>query len=404
MKANYTDMKKLILLIVMILNVTLLISNSYAQWVSVQNSTKYVSSFSENGAGRLYVTSNDGVYCSTNNGLNWSLLNSGIPLTSVKYSVSSKDSIVYLGTDAGVFRSVNYGQNWSLVLANTTKAVLIVNNYVFAGTKRSSDNGQTWNDFTNGLPQVAFVSTLSNDSSKIYLGLETSNGVYTSTNFGVNWFLTVNEINANAYSLYSKNGLILAGTANGVYISTNSGNNWRLINEIPGNIGLFGFASFNTQNIFISGWGDGVYRSTNMGINWVLKNEGLNDISCNGMLYYNNFVYCGTHNSIYRRNLTELIPVIENNGIIPTEFIISQNYPNPFNPTTTVIFSVPHLSNVRISIYDITGKEIEVLENKQYQAGNYKIQWNASNISSGIYFFVLESEQITKVQKMSLQK
>ena len=291
-----------------------------------------------------------------------------------------------------------------MVLATTTKAVLIVNNYVFAGTKRSSDNGQTWNDFTNGLPQFAFPSTLSNDSNKIYLGLDISIGVYTSTNFGENWLMTVNEINANAYSLYSKNGLILAGTANGVYISTNSGNNWRLINEIPGNIGLFGFASFNTQNIFISGWGDGVYRSTNMGINWVLKNEGLNDISCNGMLYYNNFVYCGTHNSIYRRNLTELIPVIENNGIIPTEFIISQNYPNPFNPTTTVIFSVPHLSNVRISIYDITGKEIEVLENKQYQAGNYKIQWNASNISSGIYFFVLESEQITKVQKMILQK
>lgn len=397
-------MKKLILLIVFILNVSLFTSNGYGQWVSVQNSTKYVSSFSENGAGRLYVTSNDGVYCSTNNGLNWSLLNSGIPLTSVKYSVSSKDSIVYLGTDAGVFRSTNNGLNWSLVLTNTTKAVLIVNNYVFAGTKRSSDNGQSWYDFTNGLPQVAFVSSLSNDSGKIYLGLEISNGVYTSTNFGVNWLMTANEINANAYSVYSKNGLILAGTANGVYISTNSGNNWRLINEIPGNIGLFGFASFNTQNIFISGWGNGVYRSTNMGINWVSKNEGLGDMSCNGMLYYNNFVYCGTHNLIYRRNLTELIPIIENNGIIPSEFIISPNYPNPFNPSTTVIFSVPHLSNVRISIYDITGKEIAELENKQFQAGNYKIQWNASNISSGIYFFVFESEQITKVKKMILQK
>lgn len=399
-------MKKTIYTITMflILNSSFFVLNSDAQWVSVQNSTKYVSSFSENGTGRIYVTSDDGVYCSSNNGLNWSLLNSGIPLTSIKYSVSSKDSIVYLGTDTGVFRSTNNGSNWSLVLTNPTKAVLIVNNYVFAGTKRSSDNGLTWYDFSNGLPQIAFVSTLSNDSSKIYLGLDISNGVYTSTNYGLNWFMTANEINTNAYMVYSKNGLILAGTANGVYISTNSGNNWRLINEIPGNIGLFGFASFNTQNIFISGWGDGVYRSTNMGINWVPKNEGLNDISCNGMLYYNDFVYCGTHNLIYRRNLTELIPVIENNGITPSEFIISPNYPNPFNPSTTVIFSVPHLLKVRISIYDITGKEIEELENRQFQAGNYKIQWNASNISNGIYFFVFESDQITKVRKLILQK
>jgi len=94
----------------------------------------------------------------------------------------------------------------------------------------------------------------------------------------------------------------------------------------------------------------------------------------------------------------------ESNGTIPDKFSLMQNYPNPFNPSTTVIFSVPHLSNVRISIYDITGKEIEELENKQFQAGNYKIQWNASNISSGIYFFVFESEQITKVKKMILQK
>ena len=133
MKANYTYLKITTLYLVMIINFSLLISNCYAQWVSVQNSTKYVSSFSENGAGRLYVTSNDGVYYSTNNGLNWSLLNSGIPLSSIKYSVFSKDSIVFLGTDEGVFRSVNNGLNWSLVLANTTKAVLIVNNYVFAG-------------------------------------------------------------------------------------------------------------------------------------------------------------------------------------------------------------------------------------------------------------------------------
>lgn len=97
----------------LILNSSFFVLNSDAQWVSVQNSTKYVSSFSENGAGRIYVTSDDGVYCSSNNGLNWSLLNSGIPLTSIKYSVSSKDSIVYLGTDAGVFRSTNNGLNWS---------------------------------------------------------------------------------------------------------------------------------------------------------------------------------------------------------------------------------------------------------------------------------------------------
>jgi hypothetical protein len=90
--------------------------------------------------------------------------------------------------------------------------------------------------------------------------------------------------------------------------------------------------------------------------------------------------------------------------LIPDKFALYHNYPNPFNPTTNIKFDVPELSNVRISIYDISGKEVATLVNNQMNPGSYTADWNATNFASGIYFYRMTTDKFIETRKMMLIK
>jgi hypothetical protein len=89
---------------------------------------------------------------------------------------------------------------------------------------------------------------------------------------------------------------------------------------------------------------------------------------------------------------------------IPAAFSLKQNYPNPFNPLTNINFSLPSAGFVRVTVFDVTGREIEKLVNEQLSAGTYNVSFDASKHSSGIYFYKLETEKFSDVKKMILVK
>ncbi len=89
---------------------------------------------------------------------------------------------------------------------------------------------------------------------------------------------------------------------------------------------------------------------------------------------------------------------------IPQFYSLQQNYPNPFNPNTKIRFSLPRSSFTKIIIYDVVGKEINNLVNSKFSAGIYEAEFNASNLSSGIYFYKLITEDFTETKKMVLIK
>jgi ligand-binding sensor domain-containing protein len=89
---------------------------------------------------------------------------------------------------------------------------------------------------------------------------------------------------------------------------------------------------------------------------------------------------------------------------VPTEYALYQNYPNPFNPSTTIEFDIPEKTNVKIIIYDILGREIETLIDKELEPGKYKINFTATNLPSGVYFYTLKTPKFTKTNKMLLIK
>ena len=89
---------------------------------------------------------------------------------------------------------------------------------------------------------------------------------------------------------------------------------------------------------------------------------------------------------------------------IPNEHSLSQNYPNPFNPSTIIKFEIPKSSNVTISVYDVLGNELKILVNENLKPGTYKVEWDASNYPSGIYFYRLTAGTFAETKKMVLIK
>ncbi|KUG25451.1 hypothetical protein ASZ90_004727 [hydrocarbon metagenome] len=101
--------------------------------------------------------------------------------------------------------------------------------------------------------------------------------------------------------------------------------------------------------------------------------------------------------------LQSIITSVDDNSV-PVEYNLSQNYPNPFNPSTTLSFSIPKQTYVSLKVYDVLGKEVTELVNEEKSAGNYKIDFDASNLSSGIYIYTLKSNEFIKARKMMLIK
>jgi hypothetical protein len=89
----------------------------------------------------------------------------------------------------------------------------------------------------------------------------------------------------------------------------------------------------------------------------------------------------------------------ENGSELPVSIHLSQNYPNPFNPTTTLQFDIPRGSHVTLEIYDINGRLIETLVDEYKSAGSYFHIWNSPNISSGVYMYRLQTDELTLVKK-----
>lgn len=93
-----------------------------------------------------------------------------------------------------------------------------------------------------------------------------------------------------------------------------------------------------------------------------------------------------------------------NSPSIPSNFCLLQNYPNPFNPVTNIQYSVPNLEFIQIKIFDILGKEIITLINEEKYAGTYNVEFNATNLSSGVYFYIMKAGSFLKTNKLLLIK
>jgi hypothetical protein len=104
------------------------------------------------------------------------------------------------------------------------------------------------------------------------------------------------------------------------------------------------------------------------------------------------------------RNLCVITTVTGSENTVPDKFAMKQNYPNPFNPSTKIDFSLPVDGVVSIKVFNVTGKEVVNLVNEFKKKGNYSIGFDASALSSGVYYYMLSTNEFTETKKMMLIK
>ena len=337
--------------------------------------------------GVLYAATVDGIYRSSNLGANWIKKSDGIAvgggaLYAFSESIYENAGVLYTGTYTGIYRSTNGGDNWVVTNISGTdieaKNFLNYNGIIFAaresinipGSYKSTDNGVTWAPFSINstyLPAITFF----NDGARLYAG--TIDGVWLSTNNGLNWASRNQGLSLDPYS----SSII---RANGVLVTSLK----------------FG--------------GSGIFSSTNDGALWNDFGAGLPFLSeISQLLVFNNNILAATSGGIFKRNLNDLNGITTVSSEIPASFSLSQNYPNPFNPSTKIKFDVPNVVNgrdlsLRLIIYDAIGREAATLVNEDLKPGSYEVSWDAGNFPSGVYFYTLRSENYSKTAKMLLIK
>ena len=383
------------------------------------------------------------------------------------YFINSQTGIL-CGSGGILARTTNGGVNWAKIPNNRYNkyyAISFINNNTgwISGSnynnyeliKKTTDAGQTWDslffDANGSMNDMMFLDNNTGYAAGIYMKKTTNGGlnwfvidptspyqyfhiyfintmtgwvtkshydqfynVYVSklqktTNGGQNWIIqiydsgTVNK-QIEYIKFFDANTGYMSTASNGFRKSTNGGENWVTIYNNAAS--KFSFININT------GWmiyGSGVKRTTNGGYNWQTETITQYLSIFEGLYFINELTgWIGGQQSssakLYKTTNGGITSVTNISSEIPAAYSLRQNYPNPFNPSTSIRYELPRAGVVRLAMYDVMGREVEMLVNERQSAGTYEATFNASRLPSGVYFARLETGSYNHVIKMLLLK
>jgi hypothetical protein len=182
--------------------------------------------------------------------------------------------------------------------------------------------------------------------------------------------------------------------------------------SVTGAINTFRFAYAHqigvtgNSNVFVRPYNNGTFLATNQ-VNPIAASINYSPVRA-GYRYAADSCFAswsvgGTNSLNVTAGCGGTVTGVGNNGI-PVSYSLSQNFPNPFNPSTRISYSIPKDGFVKITVFDILGKEVGTLVNNVQTAGAYILEYNASSLTSGIYFYKLESGNFVDTKKMVLIK
>jgi photosystem II stability/assembly factor-like uncharacterized protein len=424
-------MKKALTLLVL----ALISSATVAQW-SEQTSgvTTVLSSVSAVDNNNVWICGLYGkILRTTNGGVNWQLSvpNSTVDLYNV-WAVDSNTALVagksvYIN-ETIVYKTTNGGANWTTVFGQGSGFINYIgelsltnpNNLFMCGDPvggrwslwKSTNAGSTWDSTGWYLPGSETSEMGYNNSGFIYRRTENRSIIWFGTdntrifrwNFWQGWIsqpTTGQQYIVSILFIDTLNGI--AGCRTGMLYTSNGGNNWVNATSIPGSGETTGLVALNNGEMFYCR-GSSIYRTTNSGLNWVIST------SQSGIYSHMSYARTQGNFNIWAvrsyggiSKYTYPIGIKPLGNEVPNSFLLYQNYPNPFNPSTKIKFSIPPSKgargmNVRLVVYDVLGREVAALipplggGQEGLKPGTYEVEWDASNYTSGVYFYKLTTE------------
>ncbi len=357
---------------------------------------------------KIYTTIEYGRFYTTNNGVEWQWADLTNRWCS---SLGSNQERLFAGTqNTGViYLTTTSGINWTQTsfISGFVRSLEVLGNTIFAGfdggINISRDNGETWTSTLGG--NVVYAIKMKENTNTIFAATF-GNGVYKSQDKGFTWTPT-GLTGINVYTLTVQGNKIFAGMNFGLLVSEDNGDTWSYTTHMVPTRSV----TSNQDFIFAGGFESGVYVSSDFGSTWAQRNEGgMGSRTVISLYIDHGYVFAGTEGQgAYRRELDELLEVHNITSEIPDDYALMQNYPNPFNPETKIRFSIPAdinnpASSTKLKVYDVLGHEIATLVDKQLRPGKYEVNWNASGYASGMYFYVLKTDNFTETKKMTLIK
>ncbi len=336
----------------------------------------------------IYAGTETGAYVSTNNGISWDIINSGLSGLGVWSFVVSNfmgDSTIFAGTWSGIYRSTDKGTNWEPTGLYTTMpvhSIIVHDNFMFAATLAggvyySQSNGFGWKDI----------------SIKVKSGLGEPDAIIP------------------VYSLAAIDTNVIAGAGPGYFYYTSFAADSFAHSTSNGHMPILCFAMYYAQ-LFAGDLQGYISLSNSNGSAWKNLPPPLTNQAIYSLALNNSYIFAGTGNGVWRRQYSRTTTNIEKFKEVSAGFALEQNYPNPFNPSTTIKYNLPSplqgegpgVRFVTLKIYNFLGKEVAALINEQQAPGNYEVKFNGSNLASGVYIYRLRAGKFVSAKKLMLLK
>ena len=329
-----------------------------------------------------WAVGNDGqIIKTTNGGLNWVIQAIGAYPRFNEVGFLNYSTGFAVGDDGVINKTTNGGAIWFLQMSSTTNDLYGISFSQLSGgggaivgangtILRTTDVGGAWTNISSGT--ASLYDVIFRSSAGYAVGVEGGNDIIKkSTNAGFSWNTITADFPYMAVDIFFNDESVGWVVGNNGYIAktTNGGVSW--VNQ----------TTFWTQNLW--------------GVRFINQNTGIAVGSAGYVLK--------------TTNGGEPIGIKQISMEIPSDFSLSQNYPNPFNPLTKIHFNIPPLEGgsgriTSLLIYDILGREVSTLVNKQLQPGTYEVSWDGSKFSSGVYFYRLTAGNYSVIKKMMLIK
>lgn len=391
--------------------------------------------FAVTDTGRLYRTSNFGG--------DWNLVHydPSFPISCVAFRANRG----ILGGYNGIIKcSSDYGNNWQLV---NMPYSLGMNKVCFvdeqncwevsygdtSGGKvmKSTNSGLNWNIFEINQPRHYNLQDVcfENNMTGWILGFWTTHYPYPfpnnyesailkTTNSGQNWnrissWVNYNDWNYSEFKFLNDNvGFVYKH--NGLMKTTDGGSTWYSLPSLGNYEFTLKTASFLNNNTYLIGGlggveNGGIFRTTNGGANWqtiyYFLPSPLETVHSIWAVDTNKIMFSCDYSHIYATtNGGGIFGISLISGIVPTHNLLHQNYPNPFNPVTKIKFELKEFSSVKLTIYDLLGREVYAIDRDRLSPGVYEYLWDGTNYASGVYFYKIEAGSFTETKRMILVK